>query len=1510
MSKKIYKKCGSNIIEWLKVLLFICLFLTFSSIIWAQERQPKTIYLKDTTINLSYNVDQWLWQFSKTKNNIPQQVLIQFYDLPTAELKTKMRSDGIELLSYIPANAFFAIIFPYSNINVLKTEKIASIVNIKTQWKADKYLWQNSKISADAIKVVISFFKSISKAEIEKFILDHKGIIDNNELEFFGAYRVTIDAKKLKEIADWYGVEYISPAYEIVPLDAETNATHKSNIVTAPMTFGGAGLTGEGVTVGVGDNTSGIVHVDLKDRTINYNPYPYEYHGVHTSGTVGSAGIIDLKGEGISPHSIIVNHLYSSIWEETPALFSAHNMTVTNNSYAATVGNCNYAGIYDVTSAALDKMSLQYPVLHVFAAGNDALLNCSPFPTGFATISGGYQPAKNNIVVGSIDRYYKNKEVWGSSGPMKDGRMKPEISAVGAWVYAPTRTEEYLSTLGTSMASPQIAGALALLTERYRQINGSGDPRTDVLKAILLNGATDVETPGPDYTNGFGALNVNRSLQILNNSQYASKTVANGLQQNTAVVVPANTAQLKVMLYWHDVAASPVAGVALVNDLDLEVQEPSGSIRKPLVLDPGPGNVKNLAIEKADHLNNCEQVTVDDPAPGNYSAFVKGFSVPSGTQDYVLVYDFVPKGIQITNPISGIAVKANDSLLVYWDASSDVNSFTLQYSTNNGSNWNTIDNNISADQRFYVWMVPNLSSGLCKMRLTRNSTAEVSTSGTFVINSQPIVNFDAIQCPGYIRIKWNAIPNASAYEILRKRGPFMEIEDTVAVTNYTFNALSLDSFYYVAVRPIINGLSGYRSIAVRRQPNDGSCAGNISDGDLMIERLETPISGRQFTSSALSNNETLTLKIRNLDDAVCTQYKVSYSIDGGAWQSQNVFNSIPPNSSIPVAIPGLNLSALGTYQLRTAVENLSFVDPVKKNDSIVKTIQNLKNDLVSLSPIFVDDFENISPLTSIVDSFGISPNAHWDYYHSTDTGRFRSFVNSNITIDGNRSISLDAYKNIEVVNLNEFIGTFNLNNYNAGADEVRLEFSYLLHGIPRHIDSNEVWVRGKDTDVWQHLFYYNRDILKQGKILNSGSLSVTDALHNNSQTFSTSFQVKFGQFDTSCISLKDYGNGLTLDDVKLYTVQNDMQLTSIVSPKNVECGLIGMVPLTVKVYNSVYQTQSNVRIFYQLDNGNTISEEIPSISGKDTIEYTFNQKMDFTKQGAHTLNIWVAANGDTYLKNDSILNYIIHNQPLISSYPYKEDFEANDGYWYSEGLRNSWEYGTPNATKINRAASGTKAWKTDLTGNYNNLENSYLYSPCFDLSSLRSPYFTCNLALDIENCGFVLCDEAYMEYSVDDITWTKLGTGTQGVNWYNDTVHNVWSIQDNTTWHVAATDLPKGLQTIRLRYVFKSDPGSNFEGIAVDDVEIFDKIQPGKLVSVFPNPNHDGKININWNGTEGVEMQLAITDLLGREVYRTSVISTYPFNKTVIQTPRFASGVYLMHFIIDGNKFNYKLVYQ
>jgi hypothetical protein len=154
----------------------------------------------------------------------------------------------------------------------------------------------------------------------------------------------------------------------------------------------------------------------------------------------------------------------------------------------------------------------------------------------------------------------------------------------------------------------------------------------------------------------------------------------------------------------------------------------------------------------------------------------------------------------------------------------------------------------------------------------------------------------------------------------------------------------------------------------------------------------------------------------------------------------------------------------------------------------------------------------------------------------------------------------------------------------------------------------------------------------------------------------------------------------------------------------------------------------------------------------------------------------------------------------------------------------SWQYGTPSSSRINKAASGTKAWKTNLNGNHNDLEQSYLYSPCFDISGMSQPMISFSMAEDIENCGSILCDGAYLEYSFNGNEWTKLEANDYSINWY-DTTHHLWNTAGFSRWHVATAPLPipPTGKVLHLRFVLFSDPAVTYEGIGVDEIHIYDR---------------------------------------------------------------------------------------
>ncbi len=1397
-------------------LVYTLSLLLCSGIVTAQQ-QDTVITLRHGQVRLTPNAEQWLPDFQAQAPNDPVQVLIRFRQIPEAEELVGLEQAGVRITDFLGGTVFTALVMPEMQAAAINMGYIVSIVPVPASWKIDPNL---DTTGSQRIRVVAGWYEAVPSVLIEQRIRDCRARVVSRDMWQMNAAVVEIPANRVTALAAWYGIHYISPAAEDTTLNIESGNAAKVNIATIPAALGGPGLDGTGITVGVGDNYSGLAHIDLKDRIINFNPWPYHNHGVHINGIVGGAGIMDPKGKGMAPGATLIDHLYTQAWLQTKAMKEGYNMTLTNNSYASRAGNCSYAGTYDVYAAVLDNLSREEPsVLHVFAAGNDGQHTCGNYPAGYGTVVGAYQAAKNVLVVANNTKWYQNAGE-SSRGPMRDGRIKPEISAVGTEVYSTIWDDGYLSAGGTSMASPAVAGGLALLAQRYKQLHGGADPRGDLLKTLIMNGATDMGNPGPDYAFGFGVMNLKRSLEMLDNNHYAANAIVHGAQQTVRISVPPNTAELKLMLYWHDTAATPAAAAALVNDLDLEAMGPSGKRHLPLVLNAMPQLVTLPAMPGFDRTNNVEQVVIRNPEPGAYDIRISGYKVPFGPQDYVVAWDLIPEGVTITFPAAGAAWPAGDSLRIYWDAAPQPNGFTLEFSADNGGAWTVIDNNIPPEQRYYTWYTPAVNAPECRFRITRNGTGQQDVCAPFVIHDLLVLRLDATQCPGYMALRWDPVPNATSYEVQQKKGNDMQAVDTVTATTYLIRGLSVDSTYYVAVRPLIQGVPGWRSKAVRHRPSDGDCMGGISDGDLMAERIISPVSGRAHTTTAPGSNEPLMLLLRNLDDVVVSDFEVLYQVNNNPWQSQVFQQTLPANTTAPVSVAALALGDTGTYRITAVIKNLAATDPVAANDTVYKIVRHYPNLPVDVHTGFTEGFEAESREVVTPGTMGITQDERWDYTASTDTGRLRFFASPEITINGDRSASLDARTNMSG-NRNYLEGTFNLAAYDASADEVRLEFDYRLHGLPKLSGGNQVWLRGSDTASWISIYNYDTTT-DAGRVINSGSLSLTDILQQNGQDFTAASQIRFGQHDTGVIAAADFGNGLTLDDIRLYTVQNDVQLVRTIAPAATSCNPGKEEQLRVLVHNRDHQAQHNVSLYYRLDSGTVHSAILPEIGAKDSLVFSFPQLMDLSAFGVHTIDIWLSASGDTYQPNDSLMGRIFRRQPFITSFPYLERFEENDGYWYADGKSSSWEYGTPAAVYIQKAASGTGAWKTSLDGNYNNMEYSFLYSPCFDVSGLSEPMLSFSLALDIEQCEGELCDGAWVEYSTDGGDWQKLGNTGTGTNWYN-TENEVWSIPEFNRWHVASAMLPKA-KNLRLRFVLKADPGVAMEGIAVDDIHIFDRM--------------------------------------------------------------------------------------
>lgn len=102
-----------------------------------------------------------------------------------------------------------------------------------------------------------------------------------------------------------------------------------------------------------------------------------------------------------------------------------------------------------------------------------------------------------------------------SDGPTADGRVKPEVLALGSrtWTVSPTRSDEYTVASGTSLSTPLIAAAVACMLDANPEftVDGIREALLDTGSYYLQNGQFD-----PRYVYGYGLPNAYAALGYLN----------------------------------------------------------------------------------------------------------------------------------------------------------------------------------------------------------------------------------------------------------------------------------------------------------------------------------------------------------------------------------------------------------------------------------------------------------------------------------------------------------------------------------------------------------------------------------------------------------------------------------------------------------------------------------------------------------------------------------------------------------------------------------------------------------------------------------------------------------------------------------------------------------------------------------------------------------------------------------------------------------------------------------
>ncbi len=274
------------------------------------------------------------------------------------------------------------------------------------------------------------------------------------------------------------------------------------------------------------------------------------------------------------------------------------------------------------------------------------------------------------------------------------------------------------------------------------------------------------------------------------------------------------------------------------------------------------------------------------------------------------------------------------------------------------------------------------------------------------------------------------------------------------------------------------------------------------------------------------------------------------------------------------------------------------------------------------------------------------------------------------------------------------------------------------------------------------------------------------------------------------------------------------------------CHLNQHTPICIMTKNLGTQAIDTTILGFYLDNQTPVFDTFPYHFEPGDLAYFWfdNFTLDLSPIDKHLMTVFSATPGDANPFNDTLRKWIVHPEN-ISVFPYFEDFEQSDGGWTTNWISDlqpgtSWEWGTPQGQAINHAASGSKCWATNLSGNYLAPEDSYILGPCFDFSQLTLPVIEFDIFFKT-----AIIDLIQLEYSLDSaFTWHQIGNPGEGINWYNTPAgysQAGWNGNSNGWIHALHTlDGLGGKSYVLLRFTLRGGVNGTDEGVAIDNIKI------------------------------------------------------------------------------------------
>ena len=517
-------------------------------------------------------------------------------------------------------------------------------------------------------------------------------------------------------------------------------------------------INGKGIHMAITEQQFDPSDIDLRGRT---RPSGREAADISTHAGImatimAGGGNTSPGSKGVAWQANLFSLDFAPLMPEEFAFYRTNAISIQNHSYGVDIEN-----FYGEDAAAYDRTTFAYPpLLHVFSAGNRgeeaAELGSFTGIPGFANLTGSFKHGKNSLIVGATDAYHQvsNRS---SRGPAHDGRIKPELVAFGAD--------------GSSGGAALVSGTAALIQQYYHETMSSL-PSASLTKCLLIAGADDIQTAGPDFTGGFGRLNASQSLDILETGHFSENSIDHDEINTTNVMVPSGMESINFTLVWSDPPAMPQAAQALVHDLDLLIITPQGDTILPWILSSAThvDSLAKPAKRGVDSLNNVEQISWQNPVIGSYQMQVRGKKIRSEGQTYAVAWSMTTSNSHWCFPLKNDALIAKDEVPLHWQINDISGQKQALYFSYDSIDWKILTDEIGVDQLHFLWTTPD-TTALGYLRLS-NGFRDVVT-GPFLIAPRP--NLEVLfVCEDSVALGWELSHSEADYTLFALGENYME----------------------------------------------------------------------------------------------------------------------------------------------------------------------------------------------------------------------------------------------------------------------------------------------------------------------------------------------------------------------------------------------------------------------------------------------------------------------------------------------------------------------------------------------------------------------------------------------------------------------------------------------------------------------------------------------------------------------------------------------------------------